>query len=81
MRRTHFILVAAVLLTTTAFALDPVTRPLRTKVEKLPPAESIRVPAMQVDAMKTLKAKEWTVPGLDLKMVNIPAGKFTLGSP
>jgi formylglycine-generating enzyme required for sulfatase activity len=81
MRRTHFILVAAVLLTTTAFALDPVTMPLRTKVEKLPPAESIRVPAMQVDAMKTLKAKEWTVPGLDLKMVNIPAGKFTMGSP
>jgi sulfatase modifying factor 1 len=81
MRRTYFILVAAVLSTTTALALDPVSRPLRTKVEKLPPAESIKVPAEKVEAMKTLKAKEWTVPGLDLKMVKLPAGKFTMGSP
>jgi len=81
MKKTHYLLAAAMLLTTTAFALDPVTRPLRTKVEKLPPAESIKVPADQVNAMKTLAASEWTVPGLDLKMIKLPAGTFTMGSP
>ncbi len=81
MRKAHLILVLAMLVTTTAFALDPVTRPLRTTVEKLPPAESIKIPAKQVEAMKTLTSKEWTVPGLDLKMVKIPAGSFTMGSP
>jgi formylglycine-generating enzyme required for sulfatase activity len=81
MRITHCILVAAMLLTTTAFALDPVTRPLRTKVEKLPPAETIKVAAKQVEAMKKLESKAWTVPGLNLKMVKLPAGAFTMGSP
>ena len=81
MRTRYFMLAAAMLLTATAFALDPLTRPLRTRVEKLPPAESIKVPARRVEAMKTLASKEWTVPGLDLKMVKIPAGKFTMGSP
>jgi sulfatase modifying factor 1 len=81
MKKTYFILGAAMLLTTTAFALDPVTRPLRTKVEKLPPAESINVPARQVEAMKRLEANEWTVPGLELKMVKLSAGEFTMGSP
>ncbi len=28
-----------------------------------------------------LKAKQWTVPELDLKMARIPAGSFTMGSP
>ena len=81
MRITHFILVAAILLTTTAFALDPVTRPLRTKVQTLPPAETIKVAAKQVEAMKKLESKAWTVPGLDLKMVKLPAGTFSMGSP
>jgi len=30
--------------------------------------------------MKSLKAKDWTVPGLGLKMVRIPAGRFVMGS-
>jgi len=34
-----------------------------------------------VAAMKTLKAKEWTVPTLAMKMNRIPAGKFKMGSP
>ena len=28
-----------------------------------------------------LKAKQWTVPELDLKMARIPAGSFVMGSP
>jgi len=32
-------------------------------------------------AMKKLKAQEWTVPGIGLKMRLIPAGSFTMGSP
>ena len=32
-------------------------------------------------AMKKLKAKEWTIPELGLKMARIPAGTFTMGSP
>jgi len=31
--------------------------------------------------MKTLAAKEWTVPGIELEMKLIPAGDFTMGSP
>jgi len=39
--------------------------------------------AMAEDAaqLKALKAKEWTVPELDLKMVRIEAGSFVMGSP
>ncbi len=32
-------------------------------------------------AMKKLKAKDWTVPGIEMKMKLIPAGTFTMGSP
>jgi len=81
MKKIYYLLAAAMLLTTTAFALDPVTRPLRTKVETLPPAETIKVAAKQVEALKKLESKAWTVPGLDLKMVKIPAGTFSMGSP
>jgi formylglycine-generating enzyme required for sulfatase activity len=33
------------------------------------------------DAMKRLKAQNWTVPGIDLAMRRIPAGSFKMGSP
>ncbi|KPK48249.1 MAG: hypothetical protein AMK72_07345 [Planctomycetes bacterium SM23_25] len=32
-------------------------------------------------AMKKLKARDWTVPGIEMKMKLIPAGTFTMGSP
>jgi formylglycine-generating enzyme required for sulfatase activity len=32
-------------------------------------------------AMKRLKARDWTVPGINLAMRRIPAGSFTMGSP
>jgi len=31
--------------------------------------------------VKTLKPKDWTVPGVEMKMKLIPAGSFTMGSP
>jgi formylglycine-generating enzyme required for sulfatase activity len=37
--------------------------------------------ADDAEAMKKLKAREWTVPKLGLKMALIPAGSFTMGSP
>ena len=79
MKKIALILVLASLFTT-ALALDNIAKPLQ-KVEPLRPAASINVPAKQVEAMKTLASKKWTVPGLNLKMVKIPAGSFTMGSP
>jgi len=32
-------------------------------------------------AMKRLKARDWTVPGINLNMRLVPAGSFTMGSP
>jgi len=32
-------------------------------------------------AMKQLKARDWTVPGINLNMRLVPAGSFTMGSP
>jgi formylglycine-generating enzyme required for sulfatase activity len=37
--------------------------------------------ADDIKAMKQLKAKDWTVPTLGMKMKLIPAGSFTMGSP
>jgi len=37
--------------------------------------------ADDVAQLKSLTAKQWTVPKLDMKMVLIPAGSFTMGSP
>jgi formylglycine-generating enzyme required for sulfatase activity len=37
--------------------------------------------AEDVAQLKALKAKQWTVPELGLKMAHIPAGRFTMGSP
>ncbi len=37
--------------------------------------------AQDVAAMKTLKAKDWTVPSVGMEMKLIPAGSFTMGSP
>jgi formylglycine-generating enzyme required for sulfatase activity len=34
-----------------------------------------------VAAMKAIEAKSWTVPGIDMGMVRIPKGTFTMGSP
>jgi formylglycine-generating enzyme required for sulfatase activity len=38
-------------------------------------------PAGDDAAMKKLSAKDWTVPGIEMKMKLIPAGTFTMGSP
>ena len=35
--------------------------------------------AKQVEAMKELKAPEWTVPIIDMEMKRIPAGEFVMG--
>ncbi|MFC1600934.1 formylglycine-generating enzyme family protein [Candidatus Sumerlaeota bacterium] len=45
------------------------------------PPENIKVPAAEVAALKAFKAEAWIVPGADIKMVRIPAGKFVMGSP
>ena len=37
--------------------------------------------ADDVNAMKEFKAKDWAVPGIELEMTLIPAGRFTMGSP
>jgi formylglycine-generating enzyme required for sulfatase activity len=37
--------------------------------------------SQDVAAMKSVVAKAWTVPGIDMKMVLIPKGTFTMGSP
>jgi len=37
--------------------------------------------AQDAATVKTLKAKDWTVPGIEMKMKLIPAGAFTMGSP
>ena len=39
------------------------------------------VPAEKVAALKAVKARTWTVPGANIKMVRIPAGQFVMGSP
>ena len=45
------------------------------------PPKTIEVPAEKVAALKAVKAKTWTVPGANIKMVRIPAGQFVMGSP
>jgi len=42
---------------------------------------SVTLAADNTKAMKKLKAQEWTVPTLGMKMKLIPAGTFTMGSP
>ena len=44
-------------------------------------AASAALPADDVATMKRLKAEDWTVPNLEMKMKLIPAGTFTMGSP
>ena len=58
-----------------------VATPVTVVPKELPPSTSIKVPQEDVAQMKRIAAKQWTVPGLDITMVNISAGTFTMGSP
>jgi formylglycine-generating enzyme required for sulfatase activity len=44
-------------------------------------AASAAFAADDVAALKQLKAADWTVPGIEMKMRLVPAGTFTMGSP
>ena len=50
-----------------------------TKVVRRPP-ENVEVPAAAVAAVKAIEAEAWNVPGVNIKMVRIPAGEFVMGS-
>ncbi len=53
-------------------------------VEDTPQAEkktAAKVTAEDIAALKSVEAKSWTVPGIDMEMVLIPKGTFTMGSP
>ena len=81
MKRTYSITFAVLLTASLALAERNISSPLETGVKKLPAAKAIQVPAAQVSQMKKIESKKWTVPGLDLKMVRVPAGTFLMGSP
>jgi formylglycine-generating enzyme required for sulfatase activity len=44
-------------------------------------SQSAALAADDVAAMKQLKAPDWTVPGIGMKMKLVPAGSFIMGSP